>query len=80
MLQSFDTIRKKDKIAGGMMLEAVLQELLLAIARFFINPLLYVAIFVAVLLGYLRVKRERKFYHIRILNGWTELRLSLIHI
>ena len=56
------------------MLEAVLQELLLAIARFFINPLLYVAIFVAVLLGYLRVKRERKFYHIRILNGWTELK------
>jgi hypothetical protein len=74
LLRSFDTIRKKDKIAGGMMLEAVLQELLLAIARFFINPLLYVAIFVAVLLGYLRVKRERKFYHIRILNGWTELR------
>lgn len=56
------------------MLEAVLQELLLAIARFFINPLLYVAIVVAVFLGYLRVKRERKFYHIRILNGWTELK------
>jgi hypothetical protein len=57
-----------------MMLEAVLQELLLAIARFFINPLLYVAIVVAIFLGYIRVKRERKFYHIRILKGWTELK------
>lgn len=56
------------------MLEAVLQELLLAIARFFINPLLYVAVVIAIFLGYVRVKRERKYYHIRILNGWTELK------
>lgn len=57
-----------------MMLETVLRELLLAVGRFFINPLLYVALLAAVFLGYQRVKRERKYFHIRILNGWTELR------
>lgn len=56
------------------MIETVLIEVLWAIGRFFMNPLLYVAIVVAIFLGYRRVKRERKFFHIRILNGWTELK------
>lgn len=56
------------------MVQIILQELLYAIGRFFINPLLYVAIFFAIFLGYYRVKRERKFFHIRIVNGWSEVK------
>lgn len=61
-------------MVGEDMIETVLIEVLWAIGRFFMNPLLYVAIVVAIFLGYRRVKRERKFFHIRILNGWTELK------
>ncbi len=56
------------------MVQIILQELLYAIGRFFINPLLYVAILFAIFLGYYRVKRERKFFHIRIVNGWSEVK------
>ena len=56
------------------MVQIILQELLHAIGRFFINPLLYVAILFAIFLGYFRVKRERKFFHIRIVNGWSEFK------
>lgn len=52
-------------------------EFLRAIGRLFLNPLLYIAIFVLIFYGYQRVKRERKFFKIRILNGWTELKLSI---
>lgn len=61
-------------MVGGAMIGTVLVELLMAVGRFFINPLVYMAVFVAIFLGYRRVKRERKFFHTRILNGWTELR------
>lgn len=47
-------------------------ELLKGIGKFFINPLVYVTIFFAVLLGYVRVKRERRSFRTRILWGWTE--------
>lgn len=50
-----------------------LLELGLAIGRFFINPLLYIVILLGIYLGYRRVKRERKYFHIRILWGWSEL-------
>ncbi len=56
------------------MVQIILQELLYAIGRFFINPLLYVAILFAIFLGYYRVKRERRFFHIRIVNGWSEVK------
>ncbi len=52
----------------------ILFELVVAIGRFFINPIVYLAIFVAVLLGYRRVKNERRHFHIRILSGWAELK------
>ena len=52
-------------------------EVLRAIGRLFMNPLLYIALFSLVLLGYVRVKRERKYFKIRILGGWTELRLGI---
>lgn len=55
------------------MVEEILLEFLKAIARMFMNPLLYMAIIMAIFLGYVRVKRERKFFKTRILWGWTEL-------
>lgn len=61
-------------MVGGVMSGTIFLEILMAIGRFFINPLFYIALFFALFLGYRRVKRERKFFHIRILNGWTELK------
>ena len=52
-------------------------EFLRAIGRLFLNPLLYIAILVLIFFGYQRVKRERKYFKIRILGGWTELKLSI---
>ncbi|UZN00138.1 hypothetical protein OL548_09970 [Lysinibacillus sp. MHQ-1] len=42
-------------------------------AAFLLNPLLYIAIIFAILLGYRRVKQERKYFNRRIIWGWTEL-------
>ncbi len=58
-------------VIGYMMLEIGL-ELLKGIGKFFINPLVYVTFLFAVLLGYIRVKRERRSFRTRILWGWTE--------
>ncbi|MBD8025379.1 PDZ domain-containing protein [Ureibacillus sp. Re31] len=54
------------------MVTEIFLELAIAIGRMFINPLFYLAILMAVYLGYRRVKRERKFFHTRILWGWSE--------
>ncbi|RIJ63774.1 PDZ domain-containing protein [Rummeliibacillus sp. POC4] len=47
-------------------------ELVKGIGRFFLNPLLYVAIIFSILIGYRRVKEERKSFNIRIFWGWSE--------
>ncbi|KOF11496.1 cell division protein MinJ [Planococcus glaciei] len=47
-------------------------DLLLDIGRIFVNPLLYIALIAAIMLGYFRVKRERKIFRTRIVWGWTE--------
>ncbi|MEC1178840.1 PDZ domain-containing protein [Metasolibacillus meyeri] len=57
----------------------IIIEVLMAILRFIMNPLLYVAALFAIYLGYRRVKRERRFFRIRILNGWSEL-ISFVKI
>lgn len=49
-------------------------DILQAVALFFLNPLLIVALVVAVLLGYFRVKRERRSFKVRLLPGLTELK------
>ena len=54
--------------------ETILIEILKGIGRFFINPLFYIAMLSAIFLGYRRVKRERRFFHTRILDGWSELK------
>ncbi|MBD8031498.1 PDZ domain-containing protein [Solibacillus merdavium] len=58
--------------------ETILIEILKGIGRFFLNPLLYVAILSAIYLGYRRVKRERRFFNRRILGGWSELKNMLV--
>ncbi|MGE7945742.1 PDZ domain-containing protein [Lysinibacillus sp. NPDC093688] len=55
------------------MVSDILIEIVTAIGRFLINPLMYIAILFAILLGYRRVKQERKFFNRRIIWGWTEL-------
>lgn len=45
-----------------------------AIGWFFLNPLFLVALLSAVALGYVRVKRERRSFNVRLLPGLTELR------
>ncbi|WP_375105669.1 PDZ domain-containing protein [Lysinibacillus fusiformis] len=55
------------------MVSDILLEIVTAIGRFLLNPLLYVAIIFAILLGYRRVKQERKYFNRRIIWGWTEL-------
>ena len=55
----------------------ILLEILQGIGWLFINPLFYIAILFSILLGYNRVKRERKFFHIRVVKGWSELKDSL---
>lgn len=59
------------------MYATILVELLQGMGRFLINPLFYLTIMFAVLLGYTRVRRERRFFHIRVANGWSELKSSL---
>lgn len=54
------------------MWQEIVLELVKGFSKFFINPLVYVAILFAVLLGYVRVKRERRSFRTRILWGWTE--------
>ena len=49
-------------------------ELIKGISKLFINPLFYIAILFAILLGYVRVKRERRSFRTRILWGWTEMK------
>lgn len=47
-------------------------EFLTDIGRFFINPVLYIALLAAILLGYFRVKKERGLFRTRIVWGWRE--------
>lgn len=50
----------------------IVMELLKGIGRFFLNPLLYMAIIFSILIGYRRVKGERESFNIRIFWGWSE--------
>ncbi|WP_370456014.1 PDZ domain-containing protein [Planomicrobium sp. YIM 101495] len=51
----------------------MVSDLFFDIVRFFLNPVFYIAIAAAIVLGYVRVKRERKMFRSRIVWGWTEL-------
>ncbi|WP_394188725.1 PDZ domain-containing protein [Paenisporosarcina quisquiliarum] len=56
------------------MMQEIGLELLKGIGKLFLNPLVYITVVFAVLLGYVRVKRERRSFRTRILWGWTEVK------
>lgn len=60
------------KTGGETMEEHILVEIAKAVGKFFINPLFYLSLLIAIFLGYRRVKRERKFFNHRIIWGWSE--------
>lgn len=60
-------------MAGVRMASNILIEIVTAIGRFLLNPVVYIAILLAIFLGYSRVKQERRFFNRRIVWGWTEL-------
>ncbi|WP_313892519.1 PDZ domain-containing protein [Psychrobacillus sp.] len=59
------------------MIEEILIELAKGIGRFFLHPAVYITLLFSVLLGYVRVKRERKHFRTRVLWGWTETKRLL---
>ncbi len=59
------------------LIEAWLLEFAKGIGRFFLNPMFYYFAGYCVLLGYFRVKRERRAFHIRVEDGFYDLRSLL---
>ena len=59
------------------MVEDILMDVLTAVLLFFLNPLFLGALLVAVLIGYFRVKQERRSFRVRLLPGVTELKRLL---
>ncbi|MGG4491584.1 cell division protein [Metabacillus idriensis] len=58
------------------MLENWLLEFLLAMGRFFIHPLVYFFLIYSLVLGFIRIKRERKSFHTRIQDIYEEVRFT----
>ncbi|PLS04356.1 PDZ domain-containing protein [Neobacillus cucumis] len=56
------------------MVETWLVEFLKGTGKFFLHPVLYYLVFLAGILGVMRVKRERKNFHIRAEDAYFELR------
>ena len=59
------------------MVKDVLLEVLTAASLFFLNPLFVATLIAAVFLGYMRVKRERRSFRVRLMPGVTELKRLL---
>lgn len=55
----------------------ILLEIAKDVGQFFLDPLLYLGFVFAVYLGYIRVKRERNNFNIRVQDGWYEFRTYL---
>ncbi|GGA18253.1 PDZ domain-containing protein [Psychrobacillus lasiicapitis] len=60
------------------MIQELFIELGKGIGRFFLHPAVYITILFSVLIGYYRVKRERRQLRTRILWGWTEAKRLLL--
>ncbi|MDP4169316.1 MAG: PDZ domain-containing protein [Bacillota bacterium] len=56
------------------MVQIWLVELLKGIGSFFLHPVFYYLVFLAGILGVMRVKRERKNFHVRAFDAYFELR------
>lgn len=60
------------------MVQEVLIELVKGIGRFFLHPAVYITLLFSILIGYVRVKRERRQFRTRLLWGWTETKGFLL--
>ena len=60
------------------MVQEVLFELVKGIGRFFLHPAVYITLLFSILIGYVRVKRERRQFRTRLLWGWTEAKGFLL--
>ncbi len=58
------------------MIEQWLLELLFAVGRFFLHPLFYLFFLLALAHGYIRIKRERNSFHIRVQDMYEELKFT----
>ncbi|MBE1555040.1 PDZ domain-containing protein [Sporosarcina limicola] len=59
------------------MSEKMIFDVLDVVVLFFLNPVLFAALLMAVIIGYFRVKRERRSFKVRLLPGFTELKRLL---
>lgn len=59
------------------LLETWLLEIAKSLGKFVLNPLFPLSLLFAILVGYLRVKRERSDFHTRLLDGYNDLRVLL---
>lgn len=60
------------------MVQEILIELVKGIGRFFLHPSVYITLLFSILIGYVRVKRERRQFRTRLLWGWTETKKFLL--
>lgn len=67
-------VRTVEWMVRRFMMQEIGLELLKGIGKLFLNPLVYITVVFAVVLGYVRVKRERRSFRTRILWGWTEVK------
>ncbi|MGX6445275.1 PDZ domain-containing protein [Neobacillus sp. K501] len=56
------------------MVQAWLMELLIGTGKLFLHPVFYYLVFLSGVLGVMRVKRERKDFHVRAFDAYFELR------
>ncbi|BCB05659.1 PDZ domain-containing protein [Bacillus sp. KH172YL63] len=61
------------------MIELWLLEVLKGFGKLFLHPVLYVSILFAIMTGYYRVKRERRDFNTRLLDGYHDLRMMFTH-
>ncbi|MEI5907636.1 PDZ domain-containing protein [Bacillus spongiae] len=59
------------------MTEQLVMELLRGSSKLFLHPLFYLSFVVVFLVGYLRIQRERRDFHVRIYDMYQELRFLL---
>ncbi|MCA1061344.1 PDZ domain-containing protein [Rossellomorea aquimaris] len=57
------------------MVELWLLETLKGFGKLFLHPVLYLSVFFSIMTGYYRVKRERKDFNSRLLDGYHDLRV-----
>ncbi|TMU84341.1 PDZ domain-containing protein [Bacillus sp. BHET2] len=57
------------------MIELWLLEILKGFGKLFLHPVLYVSVLFAIMTGYYRVKRERRDFNTRLLDGYHDMRV-----